>query len=70
MNNEIKIFEHEQFGAVRMLMKDGQPWFVGKDIANILGYADLNKAIAMHVDDEDKKLNDKRRRVLVSVVQP
>jgi len=59
MNNEIKIFEHEQFGAVRMLMKDGQPWFVGKDIANILGYADLNKAIAMHVDDEDKKLNDK-----------
>lgn len=59
MNNEIKIFENEQFGAVRMLMKDGQPWFVGKDIANILGYADLNKAIAMHVDDEDKKLNDK-----------
>lgn len=59
MNNEIKIFENEQFGAVRMLMKDGQPWFVGKDIANILGYADLNKAIAMHVDDEDKKLKDK-----------
>ncbi len=59
MNNEIKIFENEQFGTVRTLMKDGQPWFVGKDVAHILGYADLNKAIAMHVDDEDKKLNDK-----------
>lgn len=59
MNNEIKIFENEQFGTVRTLIKDGQPWFVGKDVAHILGYADLNKAIAMHVDDEDKKLNDK-----------
>lgn len=59
MNNEIKIYENEQFGSVRTILIDGQPWFVGKDIAYILGYADLNKAIAMHVDDEDKKLNDK-----------
>ena len=59
MENMIKTFVNEEFGTVRTLMKDGQPWFVGKDIAHILGYADLNKAIAMHVDDEDKKLNDK-----------
>lgn len=59
MKNMIKTFVNEEFGTVRTLMKDGQPWFVGKDVAHILGYADLNKAIAMHVDDEDKKLNDK-----------
>ncbi|MGN0288052.1 MAG: Bro-N domain-containing protein [Lachnospiraceae bacterium] len=39
-------------------MINGEPFFVGKDVAEILGYADPNKAIAMHVDEEDK-LNDK-----------
>lgn len=53
MNNEIKIFENEQFGTVRMLMKDGQPWFVGKDVAVILGYNEPHKAIARHVDEDD-----------------
>lgn len=43
---------------VRTVVRDGEPWFVGKDVASILGYRDLNKAIAMHVDEEDK-LNDK-----------
>ena len=52
MNNEIKIFENEQFGTVRMLMKDGQPWFVGKDVAVILGYNEPHKAIARHVDED------------------
>ena len=56
--NEIKIFENPEFGAVRTLVKDNEPWFVGKDIAAVLGYADPNKALAMHVEDEDK-LNDK-----------
>ena len=37
---------------------NGEPYFVGKDVAEILGYSDTNKAIAMHVDEEDK-LNDK-----------
>lgn len=59
MKNVIQTFVNEEFGTVRTLMRDGQPWFVGKDVAYILGYSDLNKAIAMHVDDEDKKLNDK-----------
>ena len=59
MTNAIQIFQHEDFGKVRTLFKDGELYFVGKDVANILGYADENKAIAMHVDDEDKKLNDK-----------
>lgn len=56
--NEIKLFENPEFGQVRVLELEGEPWFVGKDVAEVLGYADPNKAIAMHVDDEDK-LNDK-----------
>lgn len=55
---ELKIFENSEFGAVRALEVDGAPWFVGKDVAEVLGYTDPNKALAMHVDDDDK-LNDK-----------
>lgn len=57
--NNIQIFKNEQFGEVRVVEQNGEPWFVGKDVAEILGYSDTNKAVAMHVDDEDKKLNDK-----------
>lgn len=59
MKNEIKIFENEEFGKIRTVIKDGEPWLVGKDVSKILGYSDVNKAIAMHVNNEDKKLNDK-----------
>lgn len=56
--NNIEIFKSADFGEVRTLTIDDKPYFVGKDVATILGYADTNKAIAMHVDEEDK-LNDK-----------
>ena len=56
--NELQIFNHPDFGQVRTVTINDEPWFVGKDVARVLGYADENKAIAMHVDDEDK-LNDK-----------
>ena len=56
--NNLQIFKSTEFGEVRVIEKDGEPWFVGKDVAEILGYADPNKAIAMHIDEEDK-LNDK-----------
>lgn len=52
MANEIKIFENEEFGSVRTMKINGEPWFVGKDVAEILGYVDTNKAIAMHVDEK------------------
>ena len=55
---ELQIFQNAEFGSVRSTMINGAPFFVGKDVAEILGYADPNKAIAMHVDEEDK-LNDK-----------
>ena len=53
MENMIKTFVNEEFGTVRTLMKDGQPWFVGKDVAVILGYNEPHKAIARHVDEDD-----------------
>ena len=51
---EIQIFKHEKFGNIRTINKNGEPWFVGKDVAEVLGYTDTRKAIRMHVDDDDK----------------
>lgn len=56
--NEMQLFSNPDFGDVRSMLIDGEPYFAGKDVAEILGYADPNKAIAMHVDEDDK-LNDK-----------
>lgn len=58
MNNEIEIFENEMFGQVRIIEKDGNPWFVGKDVAEILGYQNGSRDINRHVDKEDM-LKDK-----------
>lgn len=55
---ELKIFENTEFGAVRALEIDGAPWFVGKDVTDILGYQNPSEALSDHVDDEDK-LNSK-----------
>ena len=58
MENEIKIFENEEFGSVRTMEINGEPYFVGKDVAEILGYANASKALIDHVDDEDKLNNE------------
>lgn len=52
--NELQIFKNEDFGEIRSLIVDNEPWFVGKDVANILGYSNTRKAINDHVDEEDK----------------
>lgn len=52
--NELQIFDNPKFGEIRTLTIDGEPWFVGKDVAEILGYERPTKAIADHVDSEDK----------------
>lgn len=52
--NNIKIFENEDFGEIRTVMIDGEPWFVGKDVAMALGYANPKNAVPKHVDDDDK----------------
>ena len=52
--NDITIFQNPEFGTVRTLLIDGEPYFVGKDVADILGYTNSRKALIDHVDDEDK----------------
>lgn len=54
MSNEIKVFENTEFGSVRGIEINGEPWLVGKDVAKILGYSNTRDAISKHVDDEDK----------------
>lgn len=53
--NELKIFENREFGSVRTVEIDGEPWLVGKDVAEILGYTDTYGALKKHVDDEDRQ---------------
>ena len=52
--NDIQIFKNDEFGIVRTVILNNEPYFVGKDVAEILGYSNSRKAIADHVDDEDK----------------
>lgn len=52
--NEVQIFDNKEFGQVRTVTIDGEPWFVGKDVAKILGYSNTRKALVDHVDEEDK----------------
>lgn len=54
MKNKITVFENPEFGEIRSLLIEGEPWFVAKDVASALGYLKPENAIAMHVDDEDK----------------
>ncbi|MBR1438261.1 MAG: hypothetical protein IJ587_06955, partial [Synergistaceae bacterium] len=54
MANEMQVFNYAEQYKVRTTVIDGEVWFVGKDVAEILGYAKPENAIANHVDDEDK----------------
>ena len=52
--NNLTVFENPEFGAIRTVELDGEPWLVGKDVAQALGYTDTDQALRRHVDDEDK----------------
>ena len=52
--NEVAIFENSEFGEIRTVTINNEVWFVGKDIAEALGYSNSRKALTDHVDDEDK----------------
>lgn len=54
MSDQLQIFENKEFGKVRVLEIDGQPWFVGKDITDVLQYGNSRQALKTNVDDEDK----------------
>lgn len=51
--NEMKLFENPEFGAIRTVEVGGEPWLVGKDVAQALGYSDTSDALKRHVDPED-----------------
>lgn len=55
---ELQIYKNAEFGSVRTTTIGGQPYFVGKDVADILGYTNPQKALRDHVDEEDKTLNE------------
>lgn len=54
--NKIEVFSNEEFGTVRTLTIDKEPYFVGKDVAEILAYKNTKDALATHVDEEDKRI--------------
>lgn len=55
MEDNFKIFSNQEFGYLRILEIDGEPWFIGKEVADTLGYKDTINAIKTHVDAEDKR---------------
>lgn len=57
-NNKVEVFKKEEFGEVRTILMDGEPWFVGKDVAVALGYKNPQEAIRTHVDEEDKGVSE------------
>ena len=54
MNNKIEIFKNEEFGQVRTMLINNEPYFVGKDVASILGYKEPRSAVSKKVDEEDR----------------
>lgn len=58
MNEIIETFENAEFGSIRTLTLDGEPYFVGKDVTSVLGYANPSKALTDHVDEDDKLNNE------------
>ena len=58
MSNEIKAFENAEFGSVRGIEINGEPWLVGKDVCNVLNYSNSTKALKDHVDAEDMTFNE------------
>lgn len=55
---EMEVFKNAELGSVRVVMVYEEPYFVGKDVAEILGYSNASKALADHVDDDDKLNNE------------
>ena len=53
---ELKLFNNPEFGTIRVISIEDEPWLVGKDVAAALGYSNTKDALAAHVDDEDKRI--------------
>lgn len=53
--SKLQVFNNAEFGSVRSLMVNGEPYFVGKDVADILGYQNGSRDVNRHVDEEDRQ---------------
>lgn len=56
--NQMQVFQNQEFGEIRTMCIDGEPWFVGKDVADALGYERTADAIRQHIDSEDKGVGE------------
>ena len=56
--SELMIFNNPEFGEIRTMEMNGEPWLVGKDVARALGYTNPQKAVRDHVDGEDRTVNE------------
>lgn len=65
--NELQIFNNAEFGQVRAFELDEAPWFVGKDVAEALGYSNTKDALATHVDVDDKRIIQKSENATLDV---
>lgn len=68
--NALKIFENSEFGKIQVIERNGEPWFIGKDVAEILGYTNPRKALNDHVDDDDKLIFKSNETVLLDFAVP
>ena len=66
MSNELSIFSNEEFGSIRVVMQDGEPWFVARDVAKVLGYQNTVDAVNTHC----KKVNDFRDSKMLPTATP
>lgn len=65
--NELQVFKNQEFGSVRTLVINSEPWFVGKDVAEALGYKNTKDALAKHVDSEDKEILKSQNTTLENI---
>ena len=65
--NDLKIFNNNEFGEVRVVEVENEPWFVGKDIAEILGYSNSKDAISTHVDEDDKQIMQRSENTTLGI---
>ena len=54
--DKLQVFNNPEFGQIRVLEINGEPWFVGKDVATALGYSNTKDAVAVHVDEGDRQI--------------
>ena len=54
MEKHIQVFNNTEFGEIRTMEINGEPWFVGKDVAEILGYSNTRDALLKHIEEEDR----------------